>query len=100
MAVSRLTKMTLLAERKQHDAILQSLQSIQNVEIEDIFDSEENEAWLTTYFPEIEEIDQAMIREYNYWLTQIEQGITFIRDHGSSKKKLKSCPVRIIHYKH
>lgn len=92
MAVSRLTKMTLLAERKQHDAILQSLQSIQNVEIEDIFDSEENEAWLTTYFPEIEEIDQATIRAYNYWLTQIEQGITFIRDHGSSKKKIKELP--------
>lgn len=92
MAVSRLTKMTLLAERNQHDAILQSLQSIQNIEIEDIFQSDENEQWLATYFPEIEEIDQATISEYTQWLTQIDQGITFIRNHGSSTKKIKELP--------
>lgn len=92
MAVSRLTKMTLLAENSHHDALLQSLQGMQGVEIEDILESEENQDWLTKYFPDLEEVDQTQAHLYAQWLTQIEKGIIFIRNNGSLKQKVKDLP--------
>lgn len=89
MGVSRLNKMTLLAERKFHESLLKKLQSVQSVEIEDILQVEENEEWLTTYFPELEEPDATSINQYTIWLNQIRQGIVFIRNHGSAKEKIR-----------
>lgn len=89
MGVSRLNKMTLLAERKFHESLLKKLQSVKSVEIEDILQVEENEEWLTTYFPELDEPDATSINQYTIWLNQIRQGIVFIRNHGSAKEKIR-----------
>lgn len=92
MAVNRLTKMTLLAENKYHDSLLKSLQSLQGIEIEDILETVENQEWLEAYFPDLEAIDQTKEHLYAQWLTQIEKGLIFIRDNGSSKQKIKDLP--------
>ncbi|MHC5267828.1 V-type ATP synthase subunit I [Enterococcus sp. LJL98] len=92
MAVSRLVKMTLLAESQLHEALLQSLQGMQGVEIENSLQEEGNQAWLSTYFPDLEAIDQTKAQLYTKWLTQIEKGITFIRNNGSLKQKIKELP--------
>lgn len=92
MAVNRLTKMTLLAENRHHDSLLKSLQRFQSVEIEDIFENQENQEWLEAYFPALEEVDQTKEQLYVQWLHQIEKSIVFIRDNGSVKQKIKDLP--------
>ena len=92
MAVNRLTKMTLLAENRHHDSLLKNLQRFQSVEIEDIFENQENQEWLEAYFPALEEVDQTKEQLYVQWLHQIEKSIVFIRDNGSVKQKIKDLP--------
>ena len=89
MGVSRLSKMTLLAEKEFHEGLLKKLQSIQSVEIEDILEVEENAEWLTTYFPELDKPDLTNMNQYNLWLNQIRQGIIFVRNNGSAKQKIR-----------
>ena len=90
MAVNRLTKMTLLAENRHHDSLLKNLQRFQSVEIEDIFENQDNQEWLEAYFPALEEVDQT--KEKPYGEHQIEKSIVFIRDNGSVKQKIKDLP--------
>ncbi|KAF1306017.1 V-type ATP synthase subunit I [Candidatus Enterococcus willemsii] len=88
MAVSKLSKLSILAEKKYQDTILTLLQGMQNIEVEDSLHIEENQEWLATYFPEMNEFDVTDQSSYNYLLTQIRDAISFIRNHGSSKQRI------------
>ncbi|MGX7197269.1 V-type ATP synthase subunit I [Enterococcus olivae] len=88
MAVSKLSKMSILAEKKFQDTLLTLLQGMQKIEVEDILHDEANQDWLTNYFPEMEEFDGTNQTSYNYLLTQIREAIVFIRNYGSSKQRV------------
>lgn len=87
MAVSQLSKMSILAEKKHQDTVLTLLQGMQNIEVEDILNDEANQEWLDVYFPEMEEFDATNHSSYSYLLTQIREAILFIRNYGSSKTR-------------
>ena len=90
MAVSQLSKMSILAEKKHQDTVLTLLQGMQNIEVEDILNNEANQEWLDVYFPEIEEFDATNHSSYSYLLTQIREAILFIRNYGSSKTRVET----------
>ncbi len=88
MAVSTLSKMSILAEKKHQDTILKLLQGMQNTEIENILQNEANREWLAAYFPEIEPFDTTAQSSYVYLLAQIKEAMVFIRNHGSAKQRI------------
>lgn len=90
MAVSKISKMSILAEKKFQDTILTLLQGMQKVEIENVLHNEENQEWLADYFPELEEFDATIQASYNYLLTQTREAVVFIRDYGSSKQRVQT----------
>lgn len=92
--------MSILAEKKQQDTVLQMLQGMQNVEMEDILHTQENKDWLEVYFPENPIFDDTALLNYSDQLTKVNEAITFIRNHGAAKQKvytLKREEMDILH---
>ncbi|MDN6641536.1 MAG: hypothetical protein L0L10_12245 [Tetragenococcus sp.] len=90
MAVNPISKLSILAEKNKQDTILQMLQGMQSVEMEDILHTQENEEWLQEYFPENPVFDDAALLKFSEQLTQVREALNFIRNHGSSKQKIRT----------
>lgn len=88
MVVNPISKLSILAEKKQQDTILQMLQGMQSVEMEDILHTQENEEWLQKYFPENPVFDDTTLLNFSEQLTRVKEALAFIRNHGSSKQKI------------
>ncbi|MBV7389539.1 MULTISPECIES: V-type ATP synthase subunit I [Enterococcus] len=88
MAVSKMKKLTLIAEDKKTHEILVTLQGFQGVEVRDVFDLKENNQWVKAFFTDFEPNDQQdQIQQIDQQIEAIHQSIKFIKDHGSSKEK-------------
>src|SRR5699024_10620437 len=92
MAVDRLSKLSILAEKEQEDRILQLLQESQKIEIEDILQADENQPWLKKYFPDRAAKDDQAEKKYQELQQQIQTAISFIMNHGSVRDKAKRLP--------
>ncbi|GMA08841.1 V-type ATP synthase subunit I [Tetragenococcus halophilus subsp. flandriensis] len=90
MVVNPISKLSILAKKAQQDTILQMLQGMQSVEMEDILHTQENKEWLEKYFPENPTFDDAALSEYSEQLTQVREAISFIRNHGAAKQKIRT----------
>ena len=82
MAVTKLNKLTLITPKHYQERLLTKLQTMQFVEIENVFEQEANETWLQEFFagatPEGDS-HQPMIR-------RLQEAIRFIRQNGDAKK--------------
>nr|WP_223272949.1 hypothetical protein [Enterococcus sp. OL5] len=82
MAVTKLNKLTLITPKHYQERLLTKLQTMQFVEIENVFEQETNETWLREFFagatPEGAS-HQPMIR-------RLQEAIRFIRQNGDAKK--------------
>lgn len=90
MVVNPVSKLSILAEKSQQDKILQMLQGMQNVEMEDILHTQENKEWLHKYFPESPTFDDTALLKYSDQLSMVREALTFIRNHGSAKQKIRT----------
>ncbi|GAA3009603.1 V-type ATP synthase subunit I [Tetragenococcus solitarius] len=90
MVVNPVSKLSILAEKSQQDKILQMLQGMQNVEMEDILHTQENKEWLHKYFPESPTFDDTALLKYSEQLSMVREALTFIRNHGSAKQKVRT----------
>ena len=85
MAVTKLNKLTLITPKHYQERVLTKLQTMQFVEIENVFEQEANETWLREFFagatPEGAS-HQPMIR-------RLQEAIRFIRQNGDAKKGIE-----------
>jgi V/A-type H+-transporting ATPase subunit I len=83
MAVTRLSKLTIIAPTLHQETVLKKLQGLQLIEIEDVFEHEENQRWLAEFFANqskaSESSDTAILR-------RIQEAILFIRRNGGTGK--------------
>lgn len=83
MAVTKLSKLTLIAPETHQERLLKKLQSLQMVEIEDVFENAENQPWLKEFFADYQ---QETATSYAETLRRIQEAILFIRRQGGSGK--------------
>ena len=83
MAVTKLSKLTLIAPENHQERLLKKLQSLQMVEIEDVFENAENQPWLKEFFADYQ---QETATSYAETLRRIQEAILFIRRQGGSGK--------------
>lgn len=99
MAVSKMSKMTLIAEQRQQNKLLQMLQEFQKVEIENIFQEDLNQEWLKEYFPDSSQLKDEEPGELKNKLDRLQEAISFIRHHGSAKQKIQELKRTSITFK-
>ncbi len=88
MAVSKMKKLTLIAEGSKSEEILKAVQGFQEVEVRDVFQATESNQWVETFFGDYQpENNQENVQAINYKIEELEQAIRFIDHHGSSKDK-------------
>lgn len=88
MAVSKMKKLTLIAEASRSDEILKAVQGFQEVEVRDVFQATENNQWVEAFFGEYQpESHQDKIQAINFRIDELTNAIRFIDHHGSSKDK-------------
>jgi V/A-type H+/Na+-transporting ATPase subunit I len=82
MAVTKLNKLTLITPKQQQEALLKKLQTMQFVEIENVFVHEENQDWLREFFAEAVPEGPS----YQPMIHRLQEAIRFIRQNGDAKK--------------
>ena len=88
MAVSKMSKLTLIAQEGYSEQILSAIQGFQGVEIRDLFQETVSNEWVVNYFEEIEPLpNQDALTKLDNQLEEISHAIRFIEHHGSSKEK-------------
>ncbi|WP_427814384.1 V-type ATP synthase subunit I [Enterococcus sp. 22-H-5-01] len=88
MAVSKMSKLTLIAPQGYSEKILSTVQGFQGVEIRDLFQQIVSNAWVADYFNEVEPLaSQTELIKIEDQLKAISEAIQFIERHGSSKEK-------------
>ncbi|GCF92227.1 V-type ATP synthase subunit I [Enterococcus florum] len=88
MAVSKMQKLTLIAEQGRSEEILAAVQGFQNVEVRDVFQAAQNNQWVDQFFGDYQPEDrQAVIQEIDFKVEALAHSIRFIEHYGSSKEK-------------
>jgi V/A-type H+-transporting ATPase subunit I len=83
MAVTKLSKLTVIAPKQHQERLLKKLQSLQMVEIEDVFENAENQPWLQEFFADYQ---QEAVTTYKETLRRIQEAILFVRRQGGNGK--------------
>ncbi|MDT2639384.1 V-type ATP synthase subunit I [Enterococcus dongliensis] len=88
MAVSKMSKLTLIAQEGYSEQILSAIQGFQGVEIRDLFQQTVSNDWVEKYFKEIAPLpSQDELSKIDHQLEQITHAIQFVEHHGSSREK-------------
>ena len=88
MAVSKMSKLTLIAQEEYSERILSAIQGFQGVEIRDLFQQTVSNEWVEEYFNEVEPLpSQDTLAKIDYQLEEITNAIRFVEHHGSSREK-------------
>ncbi len=87
MAVKRMKKLSIICQKTAEEEILRLAQELQQVEVENIFEDEDNYEWLATYFSDAKEQVTDLTALENE-VRHIQETIRFVRDHGSAKEKI------------
>ncbi|MBO0450907.1 V-type ATP synthase subunit I [Candidatus Enterococcus murrayae] len=88
MAVSKMSKLTLIAQQGYSEQILSAVQGFQGVEIRDLFEQTVSNDWVEKYFYEVEPLaSQDTLTKIDHQLEQITHAIRFVEHHGSSREK-------------
>lgn len=88
MAVSKMSKLTLIAQQEYGERILSAIQGFQGVEIRDLFQQTVSNEWVEEYFNEIDPLpSQDTLAKIDYQLEQITHAIRFVEHNGSSREK-------------
>jgi len=88
MAVSKMSKLTLIAQQGYSERILSAIQGFQGVEIRNLFEQTVSNDWVTEYFDEVDPLpSQDVLGRIDYQLEQIAHAIQFVEHHGSSREK-------------
>lgn len=97
MGVTKMKKVTVIAERSHQEKLLQAIQGLQNVAIRDLSQSVENNAWVTQYFAtafaEMPETGTANLAVLQH---QLNEAVQFVQHHGQYKEKLKTLQRRYL----
>ena len=89
MAVTKLSKLTLIAPKPSR-AVIEKLQSLQMVEIEDVFENAEKSTMAQRIFADYQ---QETATSYAETLRRIQEAILFIRRQGGSGKIRVATPI-------
>lgn len=88
MAVSKMSKLTLIAQQGHSEQILSAIQGFQGVEIRDLFQQTVSNEWVEKYFNEVDPLpSQDTLAKIDQQLEQITHAIRFVEHHGSSREK-------------
>lgn len=88
MAVSKMSKLTLIAQHNYSEAILAAIQGFQGVEIRDLFQQTVTNEWVADYFAEVAPLpSQEELTKLNQQIEAIAAAIRFVEHHGSSREK-------------
>lgn len=88
MAVSKMSKLTLIAQQGYSEQILSAIQGFQGVEIRDLFEQTVSNEWVDKYFNEVDPLSsQDTVAKIDHQLEQLGHAIQFIEYHGSSREK-------------
>ena len=90
MAVNKMEKVTIIAAADQQEAVLQSVQGLQAVEVKDFSHDSVDQAYLETYFSSDETNAQSPGEKYYEDLLQrVQEALLFI-EHYSAREGQKS----------
>lgn len=88
MAVSKMSKLTLIAQQGHSEQILSAIQGFQGVEVRDLFEQTVSNDWVEQYFEEVAPLpSQDALARVDNQLEQITHAIQFVEHHGSSREK-------------
>lgn len=88
MAVSKMSKLTLIAQQGHSEQILSAIQGFQGVEVRDLFEQTVSNDWVEKYFEEVAPLpSQDALARVDNQLEQITHAIQFVEHHGSSREK-------------
>lgn len=88
MAVSKMHKLTIIAEQKNSEQLLRGIQSFQGVQLRDVFTESANNAWVKKYFPETKpQTAQTESQHLTKMIERINASTQFIAHYGSTKEK-------------
>lgn len=88
MAVSKMSKLTLIAQQGFSEQILSAIQGFQGVEIRDLFQQTVSNDWVEEYFNEVTPLpSQDALTRIDHQLEQITHAIQFVEHYGSSREK-------------
>ncbi|MBO0457422.1 V-type ATP synthase subunit I [Enterococcus hulanensis] len=88
MAVSKMSKLTLIAQQGYSEQILSAVQGFQGVEIRNLFEQSVTNDWVEKYFNEVNPLpSQDALARVDHQLEQITHAIQFVEHHGSSREK-------------
>lgn len=88
MAVTRMKKVTLIAQSKWQEELLKVLQDLQQVQIRDIFVQNVSNKWVHEYFGSVSPKDMSQdLLEYQQQIQKINEAIEFVNHYGSMKVK-------------
>ncbi|WP_430610375.1 V-type ATP synthase subunit I [Enterococcus sp. DIV0876] len=86
MAVTKLTKWTLIAPSSEQEALLRGLQAMQMVEVEDVFEQPDNREWVANFF---EDAVPLATKSYQETIQRLQAAVLFIRHYGAARKAAK-----------
>ena len=78
MAVKRMKKLSIICQKTAEEEILRLAQELQQVEVENIFEDEDNYEWLATYFSDAKEQVTDLTALENE-VRHIQETIRFVR---------------------
>ncbi|MCJ0536528.1 V-type ATP synthase subunit I [Enterococcus cecorum] len=88
MAVTRMKKVTLIAQSKWQEELLKVLQDLQQVQVRDVFVQNVSNKWVHAYFDDVspKDISQDLL-DYQQKIQKINEAIDFVNHYGSIKVK-------------
>ncbi|WP_207695911.1 V/A-type H+/Na+-transporting ATPase subunit I [Enterococcus sp. DIV0212c] len=90
MAVNKMEKMTIIAAADQEEAILQTIQGLQAIEIKDFFHSNVDSSYIKKHFAStFSEDDQSQKKRFKTMLVEIQEALVFIERYAESNSKRK-----------
>ncbi|MCJ0571252.1 V-type ATP synthase subunit I [Enterococcus cecorum] len=88
MAVTRMKKVTLIAQSKWQEELLKVLQDLQQVQVRDVFVQNVSNEWVHKYFDGVspKDISQDLL-DYQQKIQKINEAIDFVNHYGGIKVK-------------
>lgn len=88
MAVTKMEKVTVIADKNHQEAILQTFQGLQNVEIRDLSKSNESNAWVNHYFSgSFDQLMDTREGDLDQLQSRVQEALQFIDYHGTRQKQ-------------
>lgn len=97
MAVSKMKKMTLIADKRHHEKILQAVQAIQSVELRDLFQESSSNEWVTAYFNQVTPAEDSEDSKKNeQQIYEISEAIHFLNRNSDNKQKKQHLTRQVV----